>query len=186
MTVVRRVLGLDRDRWARLGPMSMWPATVLAVGASLVMAWNRFGGVAADAPRAFLRLTLVGVWGWLGLAVAIWLATELVRAVSEREEDDPPPAALERTLALVGLAHAPVLLLGVVIFFSAGLLQVLGPGMVVAVFVYGFWSPALLVAAVTYALDLRPLVAVVVVSVPYAVWLLVVGRHLLDQVQHLL
>jgi hypothetical protein len=178
-------LGLDRDRWVRLNRISLWTAMALVVAASVVLAWSRFGGVAVDAPQAFLRMVLVGVWGWLGLGAAIWLIVRLARR-STRHAGQGRPAPLERTLALVGFAHAPVLLLAVVILVAAGALQVFGLGQIVAVVVLGFWFPALLVAASSYLFDLGPLIGVAVVALPYGVWLATVGRHLLQQVQHLL
>ena len=157
MTFASYALGLDRGRWVRLNRVSLWPAMALVVAAPVVMAWSRFGGVAVDAPRAFLRMVLVGVWGWLGLGAAIWLIAKLVRS-STGLANQSRPAPIERTVALVGFAHAPVLLLAVVI----------------------------LVAASSYLFDLGPLIGVAVVALPYGVWLATVGRHLLQQVQHLL
>lgn len=186
MTFVAYALGLDRDRWVRLGRVSVWPAMVLVVAASVVLAWSRFGGLAVDAPRAFLRMVLVGVWGWLGLGSAIWLAARLLRSAGRLAGSGRSTPRLERTLAVVGFAHAPVLLLGVVIVIGAGALQLFGVGQVVAVVVFGFWFPALLVAAASHSFDLDPLRAIGVVSVPYALWLPFVGRHLLERVQHLL
>jgi len=185
VTFVSYALGLDRGRWVRLNRVSLWPAMALVVVASVVMAWSRFGGVALDAPRAFLRMVLVGVWGWLGLGAAIWLIAKLVRS-SAGLADQSRPAPIERTVALVGFAHAPVLLLAVVILVAAGALQVFGLGQIVAVVVLGFWFPALLVAASSSLFDLDPLIGVAVVALPYGIWLATVGRHLLQQVQHLL
>ncbi len=87
---------------------------------------------------------------------------------------------------MVGFAHAAVLLLAVVILVAAGALQLFGLGQIVAVVVLGFWFPALLVAATSSLFDLDPPVGVAVVALPYAIWLATVGRHLLEQVQHLL
>ena len=158
----------------------------LVVAASLVIAWSRFGGLAVDAPRAFLRMVLVGVWGWLGLGAGISLVGRFLSAAVALAAAGRPAPSLERTLAAVGFAHLPVLLLGVVILVGAGALQILGPSQVVAVVVFGFWFPALLVVAAGAQFGLDLLRAIVVVAVPYGCWLAFVGRHLLDQVQHLL
>ena len=185
MTFLSYALGLDRERWARLAAASLWPAMVLVLAASVVMAWSRFGGVAVDAPRAFLRMVLVGVWGWLGLAAAIWLIVRLERRTTGLTGEGRP-APLERAIAVVGFAHAPLLLLAVVILVAAGALQIFGLGQIVAVVVLGFWFPALLVAASSHLFDLDPLTGVLVVALPYGIWLATVGRYLLQQVQHLL
>ena len=185
MTAIR-VLGVDRARWTRVGPESILSATALAVAASVLMALNRFGGLLFDAPRSFVRMTLVGVWGWLGLAFAVWLLATPMPGKTNQGGDPVPGASFRYTLIVVGLARLPLLVLGLVIFVAANLLQILGPGLVVAVFVLGFWYPAMLATAARYANDLTLPRAIAVVVVPYLIWLLVIGRHLLGQVQHLL
>jgi hypothetical protein len=183
---IPRLLGLDAAKWARVGPESLWSAVALVATASFVMALNRFGGLIVDTPRSFLRLMLVGIWGWLGLALAIWLIINGARTLqSDRDEAGPPPS-LQINVAALGLAHTPVLALGIVILVAAGLLEVLGPGFVAAVFVFGFWFPAGLIAATAHANRLAPLRAAVVVAVPYLIWMSIIGRHLLDRIQHLL
>lgn len=183
---VLRVLGLDDTKWTRVGPASLSSALALAVAASVVMALNRFGGQLIDAPRSFVRLTLVGVWGWVGLAFAVWLIATPMPVSADQAGDPPSSGSFRHTLAAVGFAHTPLLVLGLVIFVAAGLLQTLGPGLVVAVFVVGFWFPAVLTIATRHTHDLNPVRAASVVAVPYLMWLLVIGRHLLGQVQHLL
>ena len=66
MKTALRWLGLDDERWARVGPQSLYSAAALVVVAFGLLALNRFGGLTTSAPRAFIRLTLVGVWGWIG------------------------------------------------------------------------------------------------------------------------
>ncbi|MFQ5556827.1 MAG: hypothetical protein ACE5GB_04880 [Acidimicrobiales bacterium] len=186
VTSTLRVLGLDRGRWARVGPAAFWPAAALAVGASALLALNRFGGLVVETPRAFARMTLVGVYGWLGLTLTVWLIGSRGRA--QRDHDDPPwwSGSLQITLVAVGLAHLPLLVLGGVVLVSAGLFRILGPGLIVAIFVLSFWFPAALVTAArhTHRLSLRR--AAAVVGMPYLLWLALVGRHLLGQIQHLL
>ena len=186
VTTAVRVLGLDRTRWARVGPHTLWSATALVAAASVLMALNRFGGALVDAPRAFLRLALVGVWGWLGLSVAIWLIAVRLPNLSGRSANRPRRGSLQHTLAAAGVAHIPLLLLGLVIFVAAAMLELLGPGLVAATFVFGFWFPAGLVTAIRHAHGLTLARALAVVAGPYVIWLLVIGRHLLGQVQHLL
>ncbi|MDH4279359.1 MAG: hypothetical protein OEW83_14910 [Acidimicrobiia bacterium] len=86
----------------------------------------------------------------------------------------------------MGLAHLPLLVLGIVVFASVGLFDIVGPGLVVAVFVAGFWFPAGLVMAVAHVHRLSLIRAALVVALPYLFWLMTVGRHFHDRIQHLL
>jgi hypothetical protein len=156
----------------------------LVVVGSFLMALNRFGGLAFEEPRSYLRLVLVLEWGWIALSIGVWATTNLVR----RYTAAPPPAALglERTLTIVGIAHIPVLTLSGVIFVSAGLLQLLGPGLVTAWFVFGLWFPLALTSGVRYTVRLSFPRAILAVVVPYAAWLWIFGSHILSQLAHLL
>ena len=186
MTLALRVLGLDGSRWRHVGPASFFNAVVYAVGASVVLALNRFGGLVVDTPRAFTRTTLVGVYGWLGLSLGIWLIATQGRALRAGTSSMTEHRTPLLTTISVGLAHLPILILDVVIFVAAGLFRVFGPGYIAAVFVFGFWFPALLVASTRYMYQLRLRHAAGIVVIPYLIWLATAGRHLLGQVQHLL
>jgi hypothetical protein len=98
-----------------------------------------------------------------------------------RYTGSPTSAALglQRTLTIVGIAHIPVLTLSGVIFVSAGLLQVLGPGLITAWFVFGLWSPLALTMGVRYTAHLNFPRAVLAVVGPYAAWFSVFGSHML-------
>ncbi len=186
MTVALRILRLDSERWTYVSPASILSAAAVATAASVLLALNRFGGLLIDAPRAFLRMALVGVYGWLGLAVGVWLLTTGLRAESAPATSAAAPATFQQTLAATGLAHVPILTLGLVVFVAANLFQFLGPGFAVAVFVFVFWFPAVLVSAVRYTNPLSLTRSMAVVVVPYVLWLSLVGRHLLGQINHLL
>jgi hypothetical protein len=187
MNVAARYLGLDAARWARVGVVSFWPAVAWAMAASLLLAFNRFGGAAVDAPRAFLRMALIGVFGWLGLATAIWiLASQVSAGLDDHRTTPRSVAALERTFIAVGLAHAPIVVFGLVIFVAAGLLQLLGPGLATALFVYLFWFPASLVMATASTFRVGYPRAASLVILPYALWYLTAGQHLFTRVEHLL
>ena len=177
------VLGFDERRWERIGPWSLWTAAAWAASASGVLSVDRFGGLIVDAPRAFLRATLIGVYGWLGLAAAVWV---LAGQVTSRARGRQVQIQFQHTVAAVGMAHVPLLVLGLVIFVAANIFRVLGPGLVVAVFVFAFWFPAVLAVAVRHSHRLTLARATALVAAPYLVWFLLVGRRLLSQVQHLL
>lgn len=185
MTTVLGWLRLRDATWSRLGPESVWFASLLAVGASAAIALNRFGGAVFDGPRAFVRLTPVGVWGWLALGAATWLVAVGIGRISSATTPNEEPNVL-RTVAVVGTAHLPLFVLGLVVFGSANLLQVLGPGAVAAVFVVGFWIPAQLIVGIRVVHGLTVTSALVAVVPAYALWFLTVGQHLLGQIEHLL
>ena len=65
-------------------------------------------------------------------------------------------------------------------------MQLLGPGLAVAVLVFAGLLPLALVTGVRHVFQLGLPRAVLAVAVPYVAWLLVVARHVLGQVQHLL
>ncbi len=178
MSRVLRSLGLDSVTWDRVGPSSLWSATAIVVVASALMALNRFGGLVTDAPRPFLRLTLVGVWGWIGLAAGV--------SITLRRVPSRAPTTLRTTFAVVGLAHVPLLALAGVIFVAAVMFQLLGPGLAMAVIVLAIWFPALLIAGVRHTSHIAVGPAAAVIAAPYGAWLLVVGRHVVGQVEHLL
>ena len=180
----QRALRLDEGRWRDVGPASFWPALGIATVASFAWSLNRFGGALVDEPRSFVRLGLLGIYGWIGLAVAIWAIAAVV-ADDARALDEKPPSVLH-SVAVVGLAHMPVVGLGGVVFIAANLAQVLGPGYVAAVFVLGLWFPAVLVAAAHHSFRLSIGRAALAALIPYLLWLLAIGSHLLGRIQHLL
>jgi hypothetical protein len=179
MSAALRWLGLDAARWERVGPHSLWSATALVVVSSSLLALSRFGGLVTVAPRPFVRLVLVGVWGWIWLAASVWLvATIVARSM--------PRMPLRTAFATIGLAHVPLLAVAVVVLVAAVMLQLLGPGLVTAVFVVAFWFPAALVTGVAHGWGASIARSAAIVAGPYAVWLFVVADHLSRQVGHLL
>jgi len=87
---------------------------------------------------------------------------------------------------LTGLAHRPLVILAFFIQFVAFVFRFNGPGMVAAAISFGLWMPAMLVAAVVSAYDIKVGRALAMVALPYGLWLLIAGRYLFDQVGHLL
>lgn len=181
MTVALRWLGLDEATWAQLGPRSWRTAMAVVVVASGMLALNRFGGLVTVAPRAFVRVTLIGVWGWIGLSLAVWIIAWIIAGVVGRRRP-----SLGHTLGVVGWAHVSVAALGGVVFVAANVLQLLGPGRMAAMFVLAFWFPAAMVAGVGPAFEVGFGRALAIVVLPYLAWFWIVALHLLDRVEHLL
>lgn len=154
-------------------------AATVAVAAGL-LSLNRFGGLAGTAPRAFTRLALVVVWGWVGLCAFVWLTDGRTwRQGSKRSH-------LVRTLDAVGRAHLSLIGLAAVLFVAAGALRLRWPGLVAAVVVFGWFFPRSIVA---WAADVRGVSlarATVAVAPAYVVWVVTVGRHLQVQLGHLI
>ncbi len=183
MIALKTFFGLHPQRWRTITPQMFFVGAFTVFGASVVLAFNRFGGLVFNSPQQFAQMLLFGIWGWLFLGTGIWVAGRIVVDKVSSNADQP---SLVKTLTTVGFAHRPVLILGAVLFISAGLLQVTGPGLVVAVVAFGVWFPALLTLSVQHSRYIELRDALVVVVIPYAIWLAVVGRHLLGQVAHLL
>ncbi|MGI9622522.1 MAG: hypothetical protein ACR2PK_06770 [Acidimicrobiales bacterium] len=184
MTQALRLLGLHQDRWERATADSLWVAFAVAVAASVVLSLNRFGGLAVETPRAFLRMALIGVYGWLGVGMGIWLfAWGLNRLNRHRSQ---VRVSIAHSLVVAGFSHIPLLALGGAIFISATMLQVFELGNVLAWMVIGLWFPATLVSAARSTWRVSTIDAVLVVAVPYTVWIMTVWQHIHTQIQHLL
>ena len=177
MTTLTRVLQLHEDRWRWLEDRaSPAGAAAVVIGSYLVFAFDRFGWP-DFAVRPTARLLLTGFYGWVGLAVAGWAIARLGLSVS---------APLRDFVRLVGHAHLPLLVVGLLIQVVSVMFAVEGVAMGPALFVAAFWLPALLVAAVAAAADLSYRRAALVVVVPYLVWAGVVGRWVWRLLGHLL
>lgn len=180
---LKTFFGLHPARWRTISAEMFFVGGFTVFGASVVLAFNRFGGLLFNSPQQFVQMLLYGIWGWLFLGTGIWAAGRIVVARVGSNADQP---TLLKALTSVGFAHRPVLVLGAVLFISTGLLQVNGPGLVVAVIALGVWFPTLLALSVQHSRYIELRDACVVVAVPYALWLAIIGRHLISQVAHLL
>ncbi len=183
MMAFKTFFALHPARWRTITSEMFFVGAFTAFGASFVLAFNRFGGLLLDSPRQFVQLALYGIWGWLFLGTSIWFTGRLVVDRVGSNADQP---SFIKTLTTVGFAHRPLLILGAVMFFSTGLLQINGPGLVVAVLALGLWMPALLALSVQHSRYIPLTNALVAIAAPYALWLVIVARHILSQVSHLL
>jgi len=177
LTEAQRLLRFDRTTWRSFRANgSLAAAALVTIGAFGVFAFDRFGIQGLLAPRATLRMLLVGFYGWIGLAGAVWWA-------GRRFGADP---GFGTVLRLIGHVHMPLVLVGITIQVLTVSFRLQGPGLVVGLFSALVWMPGMMVAATRELLGLETGTAAAVVLVPYAVWLLVVGGYLLAQVGHLL
>lgn len=186
MNEVRRLLRLDAERWRAVDRDALWTAAAIVTVASFLLALTRFGGLVGTEPRSFVRLALVGIWGWIGLAALLWVAGNVAVRRPPSASIGPRDTSVRRIFAVAGLAHVPVLGFAGMLFVAAMLFRLLGPGTVAAVVVFAGWLPATLLVGVRAVFGLDPSAAVAVVGVSYAAWYLTVGRYLLEQVGHLL
>ena len=178
VTATVRWLRLDVDRWTRVGPQSLWSAMAIVVVTAGLLALVRFGGLVGEAPRAYLRLTLVTVWGWIALSFALVLLTRLAQ---------PAAGWNVRTIpAVVGLSHVPLATLAGVTLIAGGMLEILGPGRVLAVFALAAWVPASVIVGISVTAETALRRAAAIAAVPYGLWLVLFARHVLGQVDHLL
>ncbi len=181
MNRLRILLGSLRDRWDPVRSGRVWAGVAVVVAAWGLIALGRLGGLAIDAPRALTRLTVVGVWGWFGLGIAIWAIAVVPASSGSRRV-----GSLTLTFAVVGLSHAPIIMLAGVILIAAGALEVLGPGRAVAAISLVVVMPLALITGVAHIFEFSTRRAAATVLLPYAAWLAVVVRPSLEQVEHLL
>ncbi len=178
MTAIAKLMRLDLaawDRMDRIGTTASGIAT--AVGSFAFFAFDRFGFQAFIAPRAATRMLLVGLYGWLGLSLAAWLIARF---------GNLSDAELGEVARMYGYAHLPLLILSFAIQLFAVTLQLLGPSLVVALFVAAVWLPLSLLSATRYVFGAAARSALLIVGVPYLVWLALVGGYLWRQIGHLL
>lgn len=149
----------------------------MVLGAYLVFAFDRFGTAAFFEPRAAVRMMLIGFYGWMWLVGAMWL----IARAAFGSTGSPSPL-----VPLVGHAHLPLLVLAVFIQFTSGFAGGTGPGFWLALFAGGLWMPAMLVAAASNFARLTLPQSLVAGGLPYLVWVVVVGRILWTQLEHLL
>lgn len=177
MNGLSRALRLDLGTWRWLeSEASLAGAGLVVLGGYLMFALDRFGWPDFS-PRATVRLMLTGFYGWMWLGVALWV---LVRLASG---SFGPLAPFVR---LVGHAHLPLLLVAIFIQVVSVMLRLPSLARWPALFAGVFWMPAMLAGAVAASADVRLPRALLIVTVPYLVWVAVVGRILWRQLGHLL
>jgi hypothetical protein len=154
----------------------MATAAVNAIGAYVILAFDRFGFQAFQSPRGPTRLLLIGVYGWLGLTATIWLVARRRGSIVE----------YGTLLQYVGYAHVPMMFVAIILQMAAVTLRWFGPGLVAGLFSLGFWFPALLVGGTRKAYDVSTSSAIGIIAAPYALWLATVAVVLFVQLAHLL
>ena len=184
MSELGRSLRLDRSQWETIRADQLMSKLIMVVIAYLILAVNRFGILGFTAPKAAVRLVLVGVHSWLLLAGFLWLVGRF--GSSPAGSSSPPRPTLPMAAVAVGTAHAPVLGTAIFIAVVAGFAQLQGPGWVAAIVLVGMWMPALVVQATRSITGLEKSQAIALGLGLYLVWLATTGRYLHAQVGHLL
>ena len=198
---------LTTGRWLELSPPGNPPRlvkpTAIVIGTWLLLAWNRFGFQGLSSPRAITRFVLVGVYGWLGLALVVLLGGVALSRIDGRG----PPGAIDRARALqmTGLAHQPLLILGFVLQVLSAI-PIPGLATTIAFATFLLWLPGVfsasgraLLGAQNHGLPVprnrgsrrarqrssRPF-SWLVGLVAYLGWLSTAGRYLQAQLGHLI
>ena len=168
---------MDQDTWRWLeSEASLLGTTSLVVTTYTLLAVDRFGWP-IDAPRATVRLILLGVYGWLGLALSSWA---IARIVKRR------PVGPLTLVRLAGHAHLPILPIAAMVLIFAVNLDIVGIWRWSALFAGTVWMPAMLTRAVSAGAEVGLREAAMIVTLPYAAWVITVGLHLWSQLAHLL
>ncbi len=202
MTNLARALGVIPLSWERDWTPELTGPALTALGAWVIMAWNRLGIQGIAAPRAGVRFLLIGLYTWAAMTLLLWL---LVRAMTwgapasgpgqEDQERAPGPEAetgpetphsLRRLAQLTGLAHRPLVVVAIMLQVLAVLVPTSGVGLVVAIVGLGAWMPAMLTSAIVWSTRSSVARAGAIVAVAYGAWLATAGHYLFDQVGHLL
>ncbi len=186
-------LRLSPDSWRLAAPGDLkWPA-ITVIGGWLLLSWIRLGPQALFNPRAMMRFVLVGVYGWLGLGVGLWLVAMTTRWLrpggrarspgSELAWPSSIAAELGCRVRLAGMAHQTLVAAAFVVYF----LQLVPQGLlttIVAVIPVLLWMPGQLVAAVAFV-DRRPMRAAAAPTlIVWGGWLATAGWYLMARVGH--
>lgn len=177
MRTLGMLLQINQLTWSTVGHQQLRGRTMSVLFAYGVLAWNRFGLLTFSAPRIPMRFLLYGVYAWLGLALVVWLASHL---------SSKGPATLRDAAVGTAIAHTPLVGLSFFIAIIAGFARIFGPGVIMAIFVFAFWMPALLARSFHDVARLPWAQSIGAAVVAQLVWLATLGRYLNDQVGHLL
>ena len=124
-----------------------------------------------------MRFLLIGIYGWLWLALASWALSRVLFRAS---------GPVGSFLRLTGHAHLPLLVTALIVVIVTVTFGVATVGWWPAAFAVLLWMPSMLAAAVATASDLDLRRALPVAIIPHVFWVAIVGRHLWTQLAHLL
>lgn len=183
-------LRLSTRRWEFVGNDDLTRATMVVLAAWVILAWSRFGAQSFNGMRAFTRFVLVGVYAWFGLTAALWVAARIrTRARPTEAPTGDGRRSPWRLLAMLGLAHQPLLVAGALLWFlqiaphsalntvvGAAAVALMGGQVVAATGVFEqrsslAWPSSLSVVLSTVAV--------------WLLWLATAGRFLAERVGHL-
>jgi len=168
---------------ARFLPGSLFDRTQLdglafgVVSAWVLLAFTRLGGQFITDPTAGLRFVVVGLWGLLAVAALIGLAANMLT-------DQPLPPW--QALALAGAAQLGLVAVGFITFLAGNAMEILGPGWFAAIVVGLGWMPYVLVVGFNQLTGSGWIKAALVGLGVHVLWLVTIGRYIVDRIGHLL
>lgn len=178
LTAAGRLFRVDEESWRSIALTGTFAgATLVAIGAYAILAFDRFGVQGVVDPRATVRLLLAGFYGWLWLVIAAWIIGWFVFGTD---------TGFATVFRLYGNAHLPLVFVAIAIQVFSVVGRTLGPALLVAGLAGLIWMPAMLVGATRAASGFDTRRSALLVAGPYVIWLLTVGIYLVDQLGHLL
>ena len=172
-----RALRVDCGTWMWLeSEATLLGAASITTGTFVLFGMSRFGWP-DDALRPSTRFTLIGVYGWLGLAVLAWF---IGRHIRRRD------VSYSTLIRLFGHVHLPLLITAITVIVFASNLGVTGIWRVPALLAGVVWMPAMLIRAISVSAGVTLGEAAAIGAIPYASWAGLVGLPLWKQMTHLL
>lgn len=175
-------LRLTRQRWDDIEVDSLGRPAAIVVGGWVILAWGRFGTQIFNGLRPATRFVLVGLYGWLGLTLVLWLIQRWRARVTDQPSN--PAGDVLRLLTKVGQAHLPLVFGGLTLQF----LQVAphSPLNTIVGAVIIIWMGGQLVGAVASS-ERRSLGSVAAPTLlVWALWLATAGWYLEMRLGHLI
>ena len=168
---------------ARFVPRSIYDRTQLdglafgVIASWVLLAFTRLGGQFITDPTAGLRFVVLGLWGLLAVAAFLGFAAQVLT---------DQPLAPWQAVALAAAAQLGLVAVGFITFLAGNAMEILGPGWFAAIVVGFGWMPYVLVVGFNQLTNSGWAKAAVVGIGVQALWLLTLGRYVVDRIGHLL
>lgn len=147
------------------------------VAAWVLLAFTRLGGQFITDPTAGLRFVVLGLWGLLAVAGLVGLAAHFL------SETPLPPW---QVVALAAASQTGLIAVGFITFLAGNAMEILGPGWFAAIVVGVGWMPYVLVVGFNQLTNSGWARSALVGLGVQLLWLLTLGRYVVDRIGHLL